>query len=117
GLEARDVEQVVDEIVQALGAAKDRFLVLQLLGRERAVLLAEEQAAIAYDRGQRSAQLVTDHGQELRLELVETAQLFVDLGERARLAILFGVVADHLRVVDQHAVAAVERQERHGGRR
>src|SRR3989454_11070199 len=87
-LEARDVEQIVDEVVQALRAPEDRLLMLDLLRRERAVRLAQEQPAVANDRGQRRAQLVAHHREELRLQLVEAPQLCVDLRERARLAIL-----------------------------
>ena len=90
---------------------------LQLLRRQRPVRLAQEETAVADDRRQRRAQLVTHHGKELRLQLVEAPKLFVDLGECARLAIFFGVVADHFRVVDEHAIAAVQTQEGHGGRR
>src|SRR5438093_12663405 len=114
-LEARDVEQIVDEVVQALRAPEDRLLILDLLRRERAVRLAQEEPAVADDRGQWRAQLVAHHREELRLQLVEAPQLCVDLRERARLAILLSVVADHLRVVAEHGVPGVEGQKRHRG--
>jgi hypothetical protein len=113
-LEPRDVEQIVDEVRQPLRAAEDRLLVLELLGRERAVHLSEQQPAVADDRGQWRAQLVAHHRQELRLELVQTPQLLVDLRQRARLAVLFDVVPRHVRVADEDAVASVHRQEDHG---
>ena len=90
---------------------------LELLGRERAVHLAHQEPAVPDDRRQRRAQLVTHHGQELALELVEPAQLLVDLGERARLPflgrILRLVLAHHVSALDEHGVAPVQREECH----
>jgi hypothetical protein len=83
GLEPGDVEQLVDEVREPLRAPEDGFLLLDLLGRQRAVHLAQEQPAVPDDRGQRGPELVADHGEELRLELVEPSQLLVDLCERA----------------------------------
>jgi hypothetical protein len=114
-LQAGDVEEVVDEIAEPLGAAKDRLLVLELARAQRSVHLAREQAAVADDRGERRPQLVADHGQELRLELVEAPQLLVHLGQRACLAILLRVLglvfAHEPRRLDEDLVAAAQEQE------
>ena len=119
--ETGDVEQLVDEVREALRAPKDRFLVLRLLRREWAVHLAEEQPAIADDRGERRAQLVADHREELGLQLVQPAQLFVDLRQRARLARflreLVLVLPHEARAFDEDPVAAAQREESHGRER
>src|SRR5262249_41891049 len=106
---------------QPLRAAEDGLLMLELAGAEGAVDLPAEQPAVADDRGERRAQLVTHHGQELRLELVQAAQLLVHLSQRPRLTILLGV----LRLVlpheagrfDKDLVTAAQDQERERRRR
>jgi hypothetical protein len=91
--------------------------VLELLGRERSVRLTHQEPAVADDRRQRRAQLVAHHGEELALELVQPAQLLVDLGERPRLPLLGGifrlVLVHHVSAFDEQRIAPVQREERH----
>jgi hypothetical protein len=72
GLQARHVEQVVDEARQALGLAGD-------VGHQLAVLLGRQRGRVecargGEDRRQRRAQVVRDRAQQRRLEVVGAAQ-------------------------------------------
>ena len=74
GLDARDVEQVVDELDEPVGRAQDDLDELALalghvLGR------AVEQLDEALDRGQRAAELVRGGGDELTLGALEPSPL------------------------------------------
>jgi hypothetical protein len=89
GLQARDVEQVGDEAVEAVGLGADvrEQLVHGLLTELH--LIAAQGAHRSLDRRQRRAQLVGDGAQERGLERVRGAQrLGLDVGVGKALALL-----------------------------
>ena len=82
-LDPREVEQVVDERQQRLGAAADVGDLAFLLVGQRAVRPPQQQVTQRQRRAQRRSQLVADARQEPRLRLAGAAELlgaFVELG-------------------------------------
>ena len=74
GLDARQVEQIVDDALQPLAVFARGVEQVGLLRRERADGLLETQVDGHAQRGERRAELVRDGGHEIVLELVEAAQ-------------------------------------------
>lgn len=73
-LDAGQVEQVVDHRQQSLGVVAGVQQQLDLLGRQRADRLFQEQMHDQANAGQRRLQLVADRGHEVALDLVEQAE-------------------------------------------
>ena len=83
GLDAREVEQVVDHVHELEGGGLDELELLALLGQQRPVELVEQDAPDAADRAERRAELVAQVGEEPALELgglAELPVLLVELG-------------------------------------
>ena len=117
GLDLRQVEDVVDQVEEGLAVGEDALDEPLLLLVELAGHAAEEHVAVADDRGERRAQLVTHGRHEVALELVEVGELAVLAGELLGVA---DVAHDHgdevaLRLQHAHGVvvgrlAALEQQ-------
>jgi hypothetical protein len=89
---AGGVDQPLDESVQAFAALATLLEKAALRLRERPHLLAQEQAAVATDHRDRSAQLVTHHGEQLLALAALAAQA---LAQSLALAIRLGQLAAH----------------------
>ena len=74
GVDAPGVEQVADQAVHAVGLLVDDAEELRHLGRAEDTRGAEHRGGRALDRGQRRAQLVAHHAQELGTHALQLAK-------------------------------------------
>ena len=92
---ARQIEQRLDELDEALGVGRGDLEAASLARVDRAERAAQEQIVVALDAYQRRAQLVRHVGQKLRLEPIERRAILIALANLLELL--------ERRVVARHA--------------
>ena len=115
GVDAPGVEQVADQAVHAVGLLVDDAEELRHLGRADDARGAEHRGGRALDRGQRRAQLVAHHAQELgphALELSKRLQVLHGDHHRGERAVRAVRVVDRGGVDERRDAAPVGNRER-----
>ena len=114
GVDAPGVEQVADQAVHAVGLLVDDAEELRHLGRADEARGAQRRGGRALDRGQRRAQLVAHHAQELRphaLDFLQRRQVLQGHHHRGERVVRAVRVADRGGVDERRDTAPVRDRE------